>query len=178
MSITHATTATGADDPTKEINKGEWNAAHAVAAGTIYGYTVPLAFVFGAAAGPADSTTYFGGLAGTQAVGAAGSFDTWAEAHFEIPIAGTITAVSYSFRVGATLGSGESVTTAIRINDTTDIAADAAARLDVAFETVTVTGLSTAVAAGDKIALKSVMPAFATNPTGVAISALVFIGSA
>lgn len=30
VSVTHATVATGADDPTKEINKGEWNEAHTV----------------------------------------------------------------------------------------------------------------------------------------------------
>lgn len=30
ISVTHATTATGADDPTKEINKGQWNEAHTV----------------------------------------------------------------------------------------------------------------------------------------------------
>lgn len=30
ISVTHATQATGADDPTKEINKGEWNAAHSL----------------------------------------------------------------------------------------------------------------------------------------------------
>lgn len=31
VTVTHATVATGADDPTKEINKGEWNAGHTVA---------------------------------------------------------------------------------------------------------------------------------------------------
>jgi hypothetical protein len=31
LSITHPTVATGADDPSKEINKGEWNAAHSIA---------------------------------------------------------------------------------------------------------------------------------------------------
>lgn len=35
MAVKHATTATGADDPTKEINKGEWNANHTIDAGTI-----------------------------------------------------------------------------------------------------------------------------------------------
>ena len=35
MTITHATVATGADDPSKEINKGEWNADHTVSANTL-----------------------------------------------------------------------------------------------------------------------------------------------
>jgi hypothetical protein len=30
ISVTHATVATSADDPSKEINKGEWNEAHSI----------------------------------------------------------------------------------------------------------------------------------------------------
>lgn len=33
--IKHSTTATGADDPAKEINKGEWNAGHVIDDGTL-----------------------------------------------------------------------------------------------------------------------------------------------
>jgi hypothetical protein len=34
ISVTHATVATSADDPSKEINKGEWNAAHSISMAT------------------------------------------------------------------------------------------------------------------------------------------------
>lgn len=133
-------------------------------------YVIPLGF-FGLSS-PADSTTYFAGFGGSAMTGAS---DTWAENHHEIVVAGTIVAVSYTFKNIGTLGSTENVTTAIRLNDTTDIASVADARFDVAFETLAVTGLSQAVVAGDKIAFKILTPAWNPNPTNVIASAVVYL---
>ena len=133
-------------------------------------YTIPLGFL--ALGSPLDSTTYYAGLGGSNTGTAS---DTWAENHHEIAVAGTIVAVSFTFKNIGTLASTENVTTAIRLNDTTDIASVADARFDVAFETLTVTGLSQAVVAGDKIALKIETPVWNPNPTNVTASAVVYL---
>ena len=183
MAITHdfiSAVADGAD--TTLVQPSDWNADHTIENATItaamlasgvsgLGYTVPLSFTIQGT--PGDGGTYFAGLPAN--FGFSTSSDTWAEGHARVPVAGTITAVSFSVKVVSTLASGESVTTVIRVNDTTDIASTEEARFDVAFETWSVTGLSTAVAAGDTIALKMVMPTFGTNPTNSTAAALVYI---
>lgn len=134
-------------------------------------YAIPLGFV--TLASPADGADYFAGVPNDFRLNS--NSGTWAAGHFEIPVAGTITTVSYSWKNPSTAASGESVITAVRLNDTTDIASTDEARFDVAFETLVVSGLSQAVAVGDKIALKAVMPTFGTNPGSSTISAVVYI---
>lgn len=201
--ITHSTVATGADEAGKEVNKDQWNDAHVItetggqalsigavadgkflkrngtslegnASGDMMGYTVTLGL--SGSATPADSTTYYHGI--LLAGGYTAANDTWAENHFEIAVQGTIKAISFAAKSSGTLASSENVTVALRINDTTNIASSSEARWDVAFETWTMTGLSTAVAVGDKIALIVTTPAWATNPTVPSLNAVVHIGGA
>lgn len=157
------------------VQPSNWNANHTLADGSTaasgLGYTVPLGF-WAAAVSPADSTTYYAGVIPGN-MGAVN--DTFAESNFEIPVAGTITAVSYSWRSSGTLATTESVTTAISINGTSDIASTAEARFDVVAETLVVTGLSQAVAVGDKIALKIATPVWTTNPQFANATAVVYI---
>lgn len=130
-------------------------------------YTVPLGFL--AISNPADSTTYYAGLSNTFAA----SSDTWAEGHYEIPVAGTIVAVSYFLKTASVSATSEDSTLAIRVDDSSDIAAETFT-WDVLAQSRTVTGLSQAVIAGTKIALKFTTPAWVTNPTSVSISAVVY----
>ena len=131
--------------------------------------TIPLAVVR-AGNNPADSTSYFYALYDS----AVGNADGWGAGYHEAPYSGTITAISFMAKT-TVISSGEDVTFAVRINDTTDIASSTEARWDVAFETWTVTGLSQAISAGDLFALKVVTPAWVTNPTTASVSALVFL---
>lgn len=133
-------------------------------------YAIPLGFPVVQAA--SDNATNHAGLPIDFRMGVS---STWANGHFEIPVAGTITAISFSWRNTGVLASGESVITSIRFNDTSDLGSTNEARFDVVFETLVVTGLSQAVVAGDKIALKIVNPSYGTNPTGPSVSALVYI---
>jgi len=142
-------------------------------------YTIPLGISWIASGGPNDSTTYFAPMAGliaNVATAVGPQFDTWAEANFEIPTAGTIISVSYTWKnYSGVLATGENVLSAIRVNDAADIADTTEPRWDQSFETLVVSGLSTVVAAGDRIAGKILTPAWVTNPVGVAFGALVTI---
>jgi hypothetical protein len=91
-----------------------------------------------------------------------------------IPKAGTITSCYGSAFVAAT-GSGENVTIAIRLNDTTNTNITTTSvwtTNDVAFSN---NALSIAVAAGDFISIMVITPAFSSNPTLVGIGCTVFI---
>ena len=66
LSITHPTVATGADDPSKEINKGEWNAAHSVA-----GLGTGVETALGVNVGSAGAVVVNGGALGTPSSGVA-----------------------------------------------------------------------------------------------------------
>lgn len=64
LSITHPTVATGADDPSKEINKGEWNAAHSIA-----GLGTGVETALGVNVGSAGAVVVNGGALGTPSSG-------------------------------------------------------------------------------------------------------------
>lgn len=123
-------------------------------------------------AGPADSTTYYGASM-CAAVGTATIVSsTYTAVADYVHKACTIKSVSYRFRLSA--GTNESVQVYIRHNDTTDFgnatfdwSAGAPVRQDI-------TGLSQAIAAGDTLAVKVVTPAWATNPTNITGSAVVY----
>lgn len=118
---------------------------------------------------PADSTTYYIGSAPTNAL-----TSTFTDQRLYVPKSGTLKSVFVRVRVGGTLGSGESVTHAIRINDTTDVSLNSMTYAAATQSDVT-TGLSQAVSAGDYVVLKLVTPAWATNPTTVTWMAQLFI---
>lgn len=141
------------------------------AAGGGLGYTIMLSF---GSASPADSTTYFAGAGAVFNMNA--SNDAWAEAYFEIAKACTVKSIVYSFKVNVTgtLASGEDVAVGIRLNDTSNFATNTAARFDVYFETIAVTGLSQALVATDLIAFYVTAPVFTINPVQASASAVLY----
>lgn len=117
---------------------------------------------------PADSTnTYFG--TPVQATGTDSD-----ESQMQIPISGTVVAVYQKVNVGTTLGSTEDVAWNFRLNDTTDTALTSM-DYDVQVRKTSTTGLSIAVSAGDAFNIKTVNPAWVTNPTAVRLSAEIVI---
>lgn len=118
---------------------------------------------------PADATTYYFGF----------PFDTSmlnttpARRQKIIPVACTLRAAAISVLTagGATT---EASTFTARINDTTDVTLSSAITMDQIFQAFTVTGLSTAVAATDKIEIKVLTPTWTTNPTSVRASVTLF----
>lgn len=117
---------------------------------------------------PADATTYyFGCLLGT------GVTTTEGRRKMRIPRAGTITRIDLF--INCSTGSSETSTISFRLNGTTDTTISSAVNLGATPFEANVTGLSIAVAAGDYFEIKWVTPTWATNPTAVNISALVYI---
>lgn len=129
----------------------------------------------GSAAGntidPADSTAYY---IGTGREGLSG-LSVAADHKVYIPKAGTITTAYFTVRNEGTLGTSETSTVAIRLNNTTDTSVSTAVQADSAIETFSNTGLSISVAQGDYIEFKWTTPAWSTNPTDLDLSWVVFV---
>lgn len=122
--------------------------------------------VMALAANLADSeTTYFGAMpvvptttAGTRKV--------------YVPKSGTISKV-HVYSYSSTAGSGEQWTVSLRLNDTTDHLV--AAVSTASSERIFADDLAIAVVAGDFFEIKSIQPAWATNPEGTSFAGYVFI---
>ena len=132
------------------------------------GYTLLLEN--GSLLSPADATTYHAG-----SFSAAGATTNAAQRRVYIPRTGTIRACQLYFLNGGTLGSNETSTVSIRLNNTTDTTVSAAVTNDALSTTFSNSALGVAVVAGDYIELKWVTPTWATNPTSVRYSAVVFV---
>ncbi len=91
-----------------------------------------------------------------------------------IPIAGTITACDIMVWANNAVGTNEDWSLYLRLNDTTDTLIATLALATVARHFVNLS-LSIAVAAGDYICIKSVEPAWATNPSSVVIGGCIYI---
>lgn len=113
-------------------------------------------------ASPADSTTYYPAITNLRT--------TTTQGEVRVLVGGTI--VEYWVRVAVTgvVASGESVNYFLRKNDTTD-GGNFTGTWSAAggYQEYSSGAVSIAVAAGDKIALKIVTPAWATNPTNVLV---------
>ncbi len=118
---------------------------------------------------PADATTYYMGINPQSAGGTA------AVNRIYIPRNGTITAAYVVFDNSGTLGTTETGTIAIRLNNTTDYSISASVANDVRPTVYNNTGLSIAVSAGDYIELKWTTPTYATNPTQVRVQGVINI---
>jgi len=117
----------------------------------------------------ADATTYyFGGT--PQASGTTADVN-----RVYLPKAGTIKAVYASFQQTAAGVGTENSTIAVRLNNSTDITVSSAVLNNAAFTTVSNTGLSTAVVAGDYIEGKFTSATWATNPTAGKVWLTVYI---
>lgn len=121
---------------------------------------------------PADSTTYY--LANAQSMQNNTSAATNA-ARFYIPKAGTITAVYGVATVAGTLGTSESSTLAVRLNDTTSTTVTSSLAMSSAANTFSNSSLSIAVVAGDYISITLATPAWVTNPTTTGITLSIYI---
>ncbi len=118
---------------------------------------------------PVDATTYyFGSLFSLGANGTA------ATRRLYIPVSGTIKACTLYFNNGV-VGSNETSTASIRLNNTTDSTISAAVTNDSATTFFSNSALSIAVVAGDYIEIKWVAPTWVTNPTSVRIAANLYI---
>lgn len=112
-------------------------------------------------AAPADSTTYYCGSNDRDDASTTSTF-----MQLQVPKAGTVKAAYVSWYNNSTLATSESVQIYFRLNDTTDTTISTTVNLSTVRAVYTsATGLSTAVVAGDKINIKVITPAWATNPT-------------
>ena len=100
---------------------------------------------------------------------------SWDRQKIYIPKAGTLKAVQVHVEVGSVLGTTESVSHSIRLNDTTDITLTTTNTYNALTVDSTTTGLSQALVAGDYVVLKVATPAWVTNPTGVKWNAFLYI---
>jgi len=117
---------------------------------------------------PADATTYylsnrFGGNPGTTIAGY----------KIFIPRTGTITKAYIQF--SQVVGSSETSTVSIRLNDTSDTTITSSVDLSTGPSQYSNTGLSISVTAGGYVTIKWVTPTWATNPTSVDISGFIYV---
>ena len=133
-----------------------------------FGYTLQG---FQGAFNPADATTYHFGSMPTLSTGVT----TSALQRLYIPKAGTIKSCYLVF-IASVLGSAETSTVNIRLNDTTNTVVSSSVTNNANPTVFSNTALSIAVVAGDYIELQWVTPTWVTtNPTTVRISAVVYI---
>jgi len=119
---------------------------------------------------PADASTYYCGSTPTQ-----GPQTTGGRAPVVVPASGTITAASVTVRVAGTLGTTETFTVSVRLNNSTDTILSSSAQANATVQTFSNLALSIAVTAGAELELKVVFPTWATNPTTLHMAGVVFI---
>ena len=107
---------------------------------------------------PVDSTTYYLGGKGVQDGNAA-------RGRIYIPVSGTIVYADFNSYVGTTLGSAETSSAWVRLNNTTDTLISDAIQQDAVYEQFVNSALSIAVTAGNYVEIKWTTPAWGTNPT-------------
>jgi len=126
-----------------------------------------------AAFSPLDSTTYYWG-----AFPAGGPSTIQGIERIGVPRAGTITRIEVSVLIVTTNGSNENITFTLQVNGVDAVTLSSTKKYNggtnIRVEE-TYSGLSVAVAAGDHIEFKEIMPAFATNPANVIASAQIFV---
>jgi hypothetical protein len=112
---------------------------------------------------PADATTYYG---------ADGTANTTLETNSRIyiAIAGTITAAYINAGASGTVGTNETSTLSVRLNNTTDTTLSSAIVLSSGAVAYSNTGLSIPVVVGDFIDVKIVTATWATNPGSIVLS--------
>jgi len=121
---------------------------------------------------PADATTYyFGGFAGTNA-----HTTTAGIRRLYIPATGRITYARFAIAIPTTVGTAETSSAWIRLNNTTDTAISAGGITATAnFQSFENASLSLAVTAGDYIEIKWTTPTWATNPLDIMVSVDIYI---
>lgn len=130
------------------------------------GYT--LQFSHNNAINPLDTTTYYIGVNGLPNIAEGVS-------RAYIPKSGTIKSCYIHIANGGVLGSGETSTISIRVNNTTDTTVSSVITTNSTVQVFSNTNLSIPISAGDYIELKLVTPSWATNPTSVQFTCVVYI---
>ncbi len=136
------------------------------ATGTIYALYTDCAL-----SNPSDATTYYMGH--PTGISLANSTTTAIQKIF-IPKGGAIKRVDIGVKVLSTLGTTETSTIYMRLNNSSDTTLSSALNLSSAYSSYSWTG-SVAVVAGDYVEIKWVTPTWVTNPTNVTISALIYV---
>lgn len=155
------------DSSTKNVG----TAADTVAAGDdsrIKGYALQ---VFHNTLNPLDSNTYYMGASIQNAV----SGGTGNLRRIYIPRAGTINRVDIYFHNTGTVGSSETSTINVRLNGVSSHLVTNSATNDAVSTNVSASSVGLAVAAGDYVCIEWITPAWATNPTQVFLSAVIYV---
>lgn len=132
-------------------------------------FTVEFTSTSSGAGLPADGATYYFGWPYDVSM----TNTTAARRQKVIPVACTLRAAGISV---ATAGgaTAEASTFYARVNNTTDVLLSSAITMDQISQTFSVTGLSQAIAAGDRVEIKMVAATWATNPTSVRASVTLY----
>ncbi len=118
---------------------------------------------------PADGVTYFYGSQFSAVPGGAGI------RNILVPKSGTVKSVYVTSSVAGTLGSSETVQFLLRLNNTTDTTITTTAVLTATTQTYSNTSLNLQVVAGDFLEMKMISPTWATNPTNITQTAVIYI---
>lgn len=132
------------------------------------GYTIQFA---SADFNPADGATYY---FGTRSFLQPNNGSEGGRV-LRIPKAGTLKVANLYAYVDGTFGSSENVSFYIRKNSTTDYAISTTTTLNGFRSDAANTSLSISLSVGDEIEIKMVSPTWATNPTNVGFSGMLYI---
>jgi hypothetical protein len=133
---------------------------------TKHGYTMMST---SAGFNPADSTIYYFGSVVTTVTSTAD------ETSLVIPKTGTVKRIDIITTNQGTLGSNETSTVVFRLNNTTDTTINNAVVTNALRSAFTSGVLAVAVTAGDRFEIKWTAPSYATNPTVVRFTFVVYI---
>ncbi len=115
---------------------------------------------------PLDSTTYLIGIHGQSTSDTIRTY---------IPNAGTITKCYLNLTASGDLGTNETSTISIRVNNTTDYTISSTVTNDANPTAFSSTAMSVPVVAGDYIQLKWTTPIWVTNPNNIGIGGIIYI---
>ena len=93
---------------------------------------------------------------------------TYSSAAITMSFTGTITSASINWIASSVVGTAETISAYIRLNDTTDYLIASVANTNTV-RVFTNTAMSVPIVANDTIALKFVYPTWVTNPTSVSV---------
>ncbi len=116
---------------------------------------------------PADNTTYYAGFF-TSSINANAQPIT-------IPVNGTIKEIHFNIVNPSTLGTAQTSSVFLRLNDTTDTLISSAVTTNQVEKTFINSSLNIAVNIGDTIEIKWITPTWTTNPGALTFNSLIFI---
>lgn len=118
---------------------------------------------------PVDGATYYWGTLQTT------TSTTSNSSYMIVPRSGAIKRIDVIIVNAGTLGSAEASTMSFRLNDATDTTISSIISTNSAIQQFTNSALSISVAAGDTFEIKWAAPTYATNPTNLRFSNVIYI---